>query len=121
MTQLRREYQEFVRRGAEIIAVGPENRDAFLDYWEKNEMPFIGIPDPEHVSADLYGQRVSLVRGGRMPAMFLIDNKGIVRFEHYGGSMSDIPGNKSILELLDDLNRESVEGDGDPNLVAPGE
>ncbi|MBU1872699.1 hypothetical protein KJ688_03060 [bacterium] len=29
-----------------------------------------------------------------------IDKKGIVRFTHYGHSMSDIPENSEILEIL---------------------
>ncbi len=39
-----------------------------------------------------------------MPALFVIDKTGQVRYQHYGNSMSDIPENKSILNLLDALN-----------------
>jgi hypothetical protein len=41
-----------------------------------------------------------------MPAQALIDRQGKVRFIHYGDSMSDIPKNAEILELIDQLNEE---------------
>ena len=41
-----------------------------------------------------------------MPAQVLIDEDGIVREIHYGRSMSDIPTNKELLSLLDNLNHD---------------
>lgn len=41
---------------------------------------------------------------GRMPALFVIDKTGIVRYQHYGHDMQDIPENSTILSLLDELN-----------------
>ena len=43
---------------------------------------------------------------GRMPALIVIDKEGKIRYEDYRASMSDIPSNKNILSLLEDLNRE---------------
>ena len=106
MAQLRQDYQEFTKRGAEIIAVGPEGAKAFSDYWVKEKMPFIGIPDPKHNVANLYGQKIDMLKLGRMPAMFIIDKQGRIRYRHYGDSMSDIPADNEILSLLDDLDKE---------------
>ena len=108
MAQLRQDYQEFVDRGAEIIAVGPDSADAFRSYWEKEGLPFVGLPDPEHSVLKLYGQQVKLFKLGRMPAQVLVDRSGIARYIHYGHSMSDIPSNKELLDLLDELNREGT-------------
>ncbi len=107
MAQLRQDYQKFVERGAEVIAVGPEDARTFADYWHKEMMPFIGLPDHDHVIAKQYGQRVNLFKLGRMPALVVIDSKGKIRYQHYGDSMSDIPSNEEILSLLDALNKES--------------
>ncbi|MGC9335845.1 MAG: hypothetical protein ACP5JJ_17000, partial [Anaerolineae bacterium] len=63
-----------------------------------------GLPDPKHSVLKLYGQEVDLFKLGRMPAQVLIDKEGVARFVHYGHSMSDIPENKEILALGDDLN-----------------
>jgi peroxiredoxin len=42
---------------------------------------------------------------GRMPALFVIDKLGQVRYQQYGKSMSDIPRNQDILALLDEMNK----------------
>jgi peroxiredoxin Q/BCP len=45
-----------------------------------------------------------------MPAMFVIDKQGKIRFRHYGNSMSDIPKDEDILSLLEDINKENKPG-----------
>jgi len=97
---LRHDYQQFVQLDTEIIAVGPEEAEPFRDYWSKEDMPFIGIPDPEHRIQKLYGQEVKLLKLGRLPAQMLIDKSGILRYVHYGRSVADIPSNKEILDLI---------------------
>jgi peroxiredoxin len=106
MAQLRHDYQEFVTRGAEVIVVGPDNMEAFKTFWAKEQLPFIGLPDPGHRVAKLYGQQVRWLKMGRMPALMVIDRQGHVVHRHYGSSMSDIPPDARILALLDELNRD---------------
>lgn len=108
MAQLRQDYQKFIDRQAEVIAVGPEDAGAFSEFWLSHKMPFTGIPDPEHVIAKLYGQKVNPLKLGRLPALIVIDKEGRIRYGHYGDSMSDIPSDNEILSLLDDLNKESA-------------
>ena len=108
MAQLRQDYQKFIERNTEIIAIGPEDAESFADWWHNNKMPFIGIADPEHVVASKYGQQVKLLKLGRMPALFVVDKQGRIRFRHYGESMSDISSNEDILQLLDKLNEEQT-------------
>lgn len=107
MAQLRQDYAEFVQRQAQVIVVGPENAKAFQAYWEKNDLPFIGLPDPKASVLKKYGQEVNLFKLGRMPAQVIVDKAGMVRFVHYGHSMSDIPENAELLALLGQLNAES--------------
>ena len=106
MAQLRQDYIEFEKREASILVIGPENSEAFRKYFQENSLPFIGLPDPEHKVLKLYGQEVNLFKLGRMPAQVMIDKRGSVRYVHYGHSMSDIPENKELLALLDNLNIE---------------
>ena len=107
MAQLRQDVDEFVKRNAEIVVVGPENARAFAAYWQKHDLPFIGLPDPTASVLKLYGQEVTLFKLGRMPAQVIIDRAGVARFVHYGHSMSDIPANSELLAILDTLNQES--------------
>jgi peroxiredoxin Q/BCP len=51
----------------------------------------------------LFGQEVNLFKLGRMPAQVIIDRQGIARYAHYGHSMSDIPANEELLNLLDQI------------------
>jgi len=106
MAQLRQGYDEFCGRDAEVVVVGPEGRDAFADFWAKHRLPFKGLPDPRHTVLKRFGQEVNLFKLGRMPAQLLVDQKGIVRFAHYGHSMADIPSNQEVLSLLDELRAE---------------
>ena len=108
MAQLRQDYKQFIDRDAEILVVGPDNQKAFAQYWNKEQMPFVGLPDPTHKVSNLYDQQVKLLKFGRMPAMILVDKQGQIRYRHYSNSMSDIPGNNEVLNLLDNLNLESA-------------
>ncbi len=102
MAQLRQDYPLFKERDAVVAAIGPEDRPTFAKFWQDHEMPFIGIPDPEHEIADLYGQEVSIIKLGRIPAQMVIDKHGILRYVHYSRSMKDIPENAEVLALLDE-------------------
>ena len=104
MAQLRRDHDQFVARDIDVVVVGPEDARAFADYWQRESLPFVGLPDPRSSVLKLYGQQVNLFKLGRMPAQVLIDKAGVARFVHYGHSMSDIPENEEILALGDEIN-----------------
>ena len=100
MAQLRQESEKLARLEIEVLVVGPENPSSFEEYWKKESMPFVGLPDPEHSIMNLYGQEVRLLKLGRMPAQMLIDKSGILKFVHYGKSMADIPDLSEIENAL---------------------
>ena len=110
MEQLRQDYQKFIAQDAEVIAVGPEAVKEFSEYWHQEKMPFIGIPDPKHDVAKLYNQEFKLLRGGRLPALAVIDIDGKIRLMHYADLPSDIPSDEEVLSLLDNLNKETTSG-----------
>ncbi|GAB4503679.1 MAG: hypothetical protein Fur0043_06710 [Anaerolineales bacterium] len=103
MARLRDSYESFTARGAEILAVGPDKPEAFVHYWRKNRIPFVGLPDPGHLVAKLYKQEVNLFKLGRMPMNSIVDREGRLRFVYYGQSMADIPDNETFLRVIDDL------------------
>jgi len=51
----------------------------------------------------LYGQEWNLIKLGRMPALFIIDQKGSIAFAQYAKNMADIPENRGLFEILDGL------------------
>jgi peroxiredoxin Q/BCP len=108
MAQLRQVYSKFKAQETEILVVGPEDADNFRMYWKSHKLPFIGLPDPTYSVLKRYGQEFNLFKLGRIPAQVLIDKQGVVRYAHYGKSMSDIPENEEILEIVQRLNAEEV-------------
>ena len=107
MAQLRQDYDKFIAQDTEVVVVGPEDEKAFSNYWQKNNLPFVGLPDPTHTVLKLYGQELKLFKFGRMPAQVTMDKQGLARFVHYGHDMTDIPENEEILELLETMNKET--------------
>lgn len=84
---------------------GPDDADSFKEYFKAHDLRFIGLADPGHAVANRYGQEVKLFKLGCMPAEFLIDRAGLIKYAHYGESMSDIPDNNEILLLVDQLSQ----------------
>jgi peroxiredoxin Q/BCP len=106
--RLRSDYASFTKRNAEIIAIGPEGPDRFQAFWTLQDMPFIGLPDPNHNVANTYKQEVNIFKLGRMPLNCIVDQQGRIRYIHYGSSMADIPDNKMLLHVIDEINTEGI-------------
>lgn len=100
---MRQDYPKFQNLETEIIALGPDGPNAFKRYWENEKLPFIGCADIKSVVASQYHQEVNWIKLGRMPAILIIDKFGKVRYKQYGESMSDIPPNQEILEIIKTL------------------
>ncbi len=107
---MRQDYQQFIERHAQIVVVCPEDTPAVSRYWNREQFPFVALPDPAHTIANSYGQQVKLLKLGRLPALMVIDLNGAVRYRHYGSSMQDIPANSEVLDVLDALNQNNHYG-----------
>lgn len=103
MAQLRQDFEAFTQLSTTILVAGPEDAERFRTFRQEERLPFIGLPDPKHQVLDLYGQEVKLLKLGRMPAQFLIDKTGILRFAYYSRSMRDITDNAIILTAIRQL------------------
>jgi peroxiredoxin len=101
LAQLRQDYVQFKDRNAEIVAIGATKPERMASFWEKQQLPFRGIPDPDKQLLDRLGQEFKLSKFGRMPALLIVDLDGSVRFAHYGNHAGDIPSNEDVLALLD--------------------
>jgi peroxiredoxin len=98
----------FTARDAVILTIGPDKPALFQRYWDNEKLPYVGLPDPLHKVAELYGQEWNLFKLGRVPALLLIDKSGRIRYQHYSDSMSDIPENRLVLAMLDKMNRDNL-------------
>ncbi len=89
-----------------IVAIGPDGPNAFRRYWSENSIPFRGCSDIGARISTRYYQEISLFKLDRLPAIFINDRQGQVRYAHYGDSMADIPANSIVLDLLQQLQTE---------------
>ena len=90
-----------------ILALGPDGPLGFKRYWSEYKIPFIGMSDVKSKMADKYYQEVNLLKLGRMPAVFIIDQQGMIRYAHYGDTMADIPKNEELLDVIDRMEKEN--------------
>lgn len=103
---MRQSHEELTKRDAVVLAVGPDPAAAFKLMWARERFPFTGLPDPGHKVASQYGQEVSLFKLGRMPAVIIVDKKGIIRFVHYADNMRHYPRMEKLYAVLDSLGEE---------------
>lgn len=104
---MRDDYQAFIEHGAVILAMGPDKPGQFVRYWQNENIPYIGLPDPEHRVARMYRQEVNIFKLGRMPLVCVVDKHGRIRYAHFGASMADIPPTEVLLSVIDQLNAAS--------------
>ena len=104
---MRDHYSEFISRGAEIVAVGPDSTSSFQSYWRNEKIPYTGLPDPEKKVSRLYKQEINIFKLGRMPLNCVIDVNGRIRYVHFGSNMTDIPDNETFLHVIDEINVSS--------------
>lgn len=98
---MKADYDLYVARKAQIIVVVPHDSEKVRACWEKEGLPFSGVPDPDGILGRLYKQEWNLIKLGRMPALFVMDRQGILAFVQYAMNMADIPPNAVILDILD--------------------
>ena len=53
--------------------------------------------------AKLLHQEWKIFKFGRMPGMLIVDKDGVIQWAYYSSSMSDIPKNEVVLEVLEKL------------------
>jgi len=100
---MKRDIKQFTDRKAKIVVIAPHETAKVKTYWEKENLPFIGIPDPDGKLGKLYRQGWNLIKLGRMPALFIIDQKGSIVFSQYARNMADIPENSELFHILEGL------------------
>ncbi len=80
-----------------MVAVAKDDLNKVKEYWAEEKIPYLGVPDPSGKIGDLYHQKSKF---GLMPAVFVIDRKGVLKMAHYGTGMKDIPTVETLLMTL---------------------
>jgi peroxiredoxin len=112
--QLRQDYHEFQQRDAEIVAIGPDKPERIAEHWSSNAIPFPGLADPDKDVLKDLGQEFRLLKFGRMPSVMILDRHGNLAYVHRGNSANDIPENRELFEVLDQLSDGERDESADP-------
>jgi peroxiredoxin len=100
---MQKDIKQFTYRRTQIVVVAPHGTGKVKAYWEREKLPYIGIPDPHGKLGKLYGQEWNLLKLGRMPALFIIDQKGSTAFAQFAKNMADIPENSDLFKIIEGL------------------
>jgi peroxiredoxin Q/BCP len=85
-----------------ITADKLENAKQFEEKYAKGKFPV--YYDPDKKVPNMLNQEVIIHKFGRMPAMLIVDKKGVIQYAYYSDSMSDIPKNEEVFEVLRKIN-----------------
>ena len=94
---------EFDKRDAQLLAIAPDSLEHAQIYFERNEIPFPGLADPEREVYRQYDVKSALVSMGQRPGLFIVDGEGVVRYAYLGWQQWEIPSVEETLRQLDGL------------------
>ncbi len=100
---MRRDYEAFRRRDAEILAIAADALDHARAFFQRHPLPFPLLVDKAHAVFDRYDVQSRLLSLGQRPGLFVVDKGGIVRYAHIGTQQWQIPANREVLAVLDAL------------------
>jgi peroxiredoxin len=75
-----------------------DNAQKMEQKYAKGQFPI--YYDEENEAARKLHQEIIWYRFGRMPGMLIVDKAGTIKYAYYGDSMSDIPKNQDVLEVI---------------------
>lgn len=100
---MRDRISEFEQRGARVIAIAPDTLEHARSYFQRHDLPFPCLADPERRVFRLYDVKSAMVSLGQRPGLFVIDKEGTVAFAYLGFQQWEIPGIDDTLAELDRL------------------
>jgi len=117
-----KDYEKFKALQSEIIAVSTDTPEEAKKTREKSQARFPILIDSDNEVVNLYGVATqkrelkdipAILHGKKagtyaMPAVFIIDTKGIIRYSYVGKSFTDRPNNEELLKKLSELQSQST-------------
>lgn len=101
---MRRDLEKFEDLDAFLYTILADRESNAKKLEEKYARRYPVFFDKTKEVMDLLKQEVSALKLGRMPALLIVDKKGIIQYAHYGDTMQDIPENEEIIEVLQKIN-----------------
>lgn len=103
-------YQEFIKRDAEVLIVFPGPSDHVDDFVQASQVgagvdakvQFPILLDGNFVVVEKLGIRGDLAK----PSTYILDKQGQVRFAYVGATTTDRPSLKAMLDQLDEIGKK---------------
>jgi peroxiredoxin len=100
---LRDDIDRFTAAGARVVAIAPDTAAGVARFVRDRDYPFSLLPDEKHEVFDAYDVISTMMSLGQRPALFVIDQAGVVRFDSIGTQQYQIPSNDNVLKVLASL------------------
>ena len=94
---------EFEKRDAQLLAIAPDSLESAQSYFQRHEIPFPCLADPDQEIYRQYDVKSALVSLGQRPGLFIVDGEGMVRYAYLGWQQWEIPSVEDTLRQLDGL------------------
>ena len=94
---------EFEKRDVQLLAIAPDSLESAQSYFQRNEIPFPCLADPDREVYRQYDVKSALVSLGQRPGLFIVDGEGVVRYAYLGWQQWEIPSVEETLRQLDGL------------------
>ena len=110
MGRLAQKYDKFEKLNTEIVPIlvdKLENAQKMEKKYAKEKFPI--LYDQKNEVAKQLKQQKKFWKLGRLPGMLIVDKAGIIQFAYYSDSMSDIPKNKTVLEVIRSFAEDNSE------------
>ena len=86
-----------------MVVVAPDTPEGVARFVRDDDPPFPILADVEHTVFDAYDVINKFSSLGQRPAVFVIDQGGVVRFDSIGTQQWQIPSNDNVLAVVSAL------------------
>ena len=105
--KLRNDYEKFQDYDTILYAILPDNLENAKNFESEFAKVYPIYYDSKKKVNKMLKQEVKPLKLGRMPALLIINKRGIIKYAHYSDSMDDIPKNEELFEVLKKINNST--------------
>ena len=97
--------EAFADLGVSVVGISSDDLESHRDFRSKHDLPFVLLSDQDLDVAKLYGCKGAL---GMKRAVFLVDEKGIIRYAHIEALALFRRRAEELLEAIRELDRDGA-------------
>ena len=95
--------ESFAELGVSVVGISSDSLESHQDFRSKHNLPFVLLSDPDLEVAKLYGCKGTF---GMKRAVFLVDERGIIRYAHVEALALFRRRAEELLEVIQKLDGE---------------